>query len=236
MARNRMIKPEFWEDDKIAECSPIARLLFIALWNFADDEGFVEYRPKWLKTKCLPYDNVKIEDLINELLKFERIRIQNDIIYIPTFLKHQKIDKPRPSNLKQIFKISTNSKRSVDDISATKREREYEIETEREREENGDKSPTPKQTMQDFIQIVTEKGEVFENLCSTIAISKGIEIEIVRGQLDEFIEHWTERTPSGKRQKWELQKTFEVQRRLGTWFSNAEKWGKLTNSSSIPSI
>ena len=35
MARNRMIKPEFWEDPKVALLSDKAKLLFIALWNFA---------------------------------------------------------------------------------------------------------------------------------------------------------------------------------------------------------
>lgn len=133
MARNRMIKPEFWEDDKIAECSPIARLLFVALWNFSDDAGYLENRTKWLKAKCLPYDEANIDDLLGELLSVGRVQIQNDIIFIPKFLKHQKIDKPRASDLKEKFELSTNGSRTLSEPSATKREEEieneYEIET-----------------------------------------------------------------------------------------------------------
>ena len=34
-----MIDPKFWTDDKIMDLEPLARLLFIGIWNFADDNG-----------------------------------------------------------------------------------------------------------------------------------------------------------------------------------------------------
>jgi hypothetical protein len=37
-----MIRPEFWEDSKIAKLSDKAKLLYIALWNFADDYGLLQ--------------------------------------------------------------------------------------------------------------------------------------------------------------------------------------------------
>ena len=38
MARIRSIKPEFWDDRKLAKrASRDARLLYIALWNLADE-------------------------------------------------------------------------------------------------------------------------------------------------------------------------------------------------------
>lgn len=120
MPRNRMIKPEFWEDYKFAECSSNARLLFLAMLNFADDEGFLEHNCRWLKVKCLPYDSVKIEPLLDELLKIERIAIKNNIIWIKNFLKHQRIDKPNKSNLSQIFNDSTNDRRIINEQSTTK--------------------------------------------------------------------------------------------------------------------
>ena len=120
MARNRMIKPEFWEDDKIAECSPMVRLLFVALWNFADDQGYLEYRPKWIKTKCLPYDDAEIEPLIDQLLKVGCLSERNGILWIKNFLKHQKIDRPNPSNLGQKYNDSTNVRRVLDEHSSPK--------------------------------------------------------------------------------------------------------------------
>jgi hypothetical protein len=39
MSRIRTIKPEFWEDEGNGRLSALARLLFIATFNMADDEG-----------------------------------------------------------------------------------------------------------------------------------------------------------------------------------------------------
>jgi hypothetical protein len=140
MARNRMIKPEFWEDTKIASMTPYARLFFISLWNFADDKGMIEYNLAWLKAKCFPYDNVKIENLLNELIENNRVIIQNNIIWIRNFNKHQKIDRPRESNLSRIFDdTSTNAQRIIDEPSTTKYEENIK-ETENKKTRS-DKSP-----------------------------------------------------------------------------------------------
>ena len=110
MARNRMIKPEFWEDSKIATLSDKAKLLFIALWNFADDEGFLENNSKWISIKCFPYEkDLEIEKFLAELLKIEVICIKNDVICIKNFLKHQKIKKAISSKLKEKFEDSKKS-------------------------------------------------------------------------------------------------------------------------------
>lgn len=103
MARNRMIRPEFWEDSKMAKLSPFARLFFIAMWNFADDEGFLPCDLLWLKAKCMPYDSVSIQSLVDELLALERIEINNAIIKIKNFLKYQRIMHPTESELKEKF-------------------------------------------------------------------------------------------------------------------------------------
>jgi uncharacterized phage protein (TIGR02220 family) len=103
MARNRMIRPEFWEDSKIAKLRYPARLLFIAMWNFADDEGFLSSDPEWLKIKCFPYDKINVMEFMEELEKAERIELKNDIIKIKNFLKYQIINRPRKSDLSKQF-------------------------------------------------------------------------------------------------------------------------------------
>ena len=114
MARNRMIRPEFWEDDKIAKVSHPARLLFIALWNFADDEGYLENRPDWLRVKAFPYEpEINIRELIAELSENTRIEISDNYIHIKNFLRHQKIDKPRKSELSTLFKSEYAQKQTI---------------------------------------------------------------------------------------------------------------------------
>ncbi len=56
MARIRTIKPEFWEDEGVAALSRDARLLWIATWNCADDEGILRWTPDYIKAQVFPYD------------------------------------------------------------------------------------------------------------------------------------------------------------------------------------
>ena len=67
MARARNIKPGFFKNEELAECSAYARLLFIGLWTLADREGRLEYRPKRIKAEIFPYENVEIGLLLMEL-------------------------------------------------------------------------------------------------------------------------------------------------------------------------
>ena len=48
-----MIDPKFWTDDKIIELDPLCRLLFIGIWNFADDSGVNLNNSKVLKAEIL---------------------------------------------------------------------------------------------------------------------------------------------------------------------------------------
>jgi hypothetical protein len=56
MARIRSIKPEFWRSPSTAQASPRARLLYIAMWNWADDYGVGEWTPRELLGFAFPND------------------------------------------------------------------------------------------------------------------------------------------------------------------------------------
>jgi hypothetical protein len=68
MARIRSIKPEFWTDEKLTECSLSARLFFIGTWNFADDKGNLQASAKRLKMQIFPADNIDCQPLLDELI------------------------------------------------------------------------------------------------------------------------------------------------------------------------
>lgn len=67
MSRSRNIKPGFFKNDVLAECEPLARILFAGLWCEADREGRLEDRPKKIRAECLPYDACDIEFLLDQL-------------------------------------------------------------------------------------------------------------------------------------------------------------------------
>src|SRR4030067_2379754 len=104
MARTRAIKPEFWSDEKIGSLSFVERLLFIGLWNFADDEGIIKASPLYLKANIFPYDNLKEGDIAKALDNFEKLSMihrygqhSQRYLWVVKFRKYQRIDKPQKS-------------------------------------------------------------------------------------------------------------------------------------------
>lgn len=67
MARIRSVHPGLWTDEAFVCVSPLARLLFIGIWNECDDHGSFEWSPLKLKMRLLPADNADIVELLAEL-------------------------------------------------------------------------------------------------------------------------------------------------------------------------
>jgi hypothetical protein len=93
VSRARNIKPGFFKNDKLAECEPLARLLFAALWCEADREGRLEDRPKRIKAECLPYDDADVDALLGQLAEagfIIRYEVEGaKYIAVVNFAKHQ---------------------------------------------------------------------------------------------------------------------------------------------------
>ena len=97
MARIRTIKPEFFTSEDIVGLSPLARILYIAMWCEADKEGRMAWKPKTFKMRYLPGDNVDIDALCAEILAAKLVILYGDgLAFIPTFGRHQHIN-PRES-------------------------------------------------------------------------------------------------------------------------------------------
>lgn len=101
MARIRTIKPEFWTNERVMECSVPARLLFIGMWNFADDCGRLTLSAKTLKAQIMPSDDFSANDILGMLQELSK----NGLVlayeaggkqYLQiTGWQHQRIDKPQ---------------------------------------------------------------------------------------------------------------------------------------------
>lgn len=101
MARIRSIKPEFWRDAKIAALPKATALFFIALWNFADDQGIVEADTRQLSLDIPIYRSQDIEKMLNALWKSALImRSPIDGLVLIKSWHHQKIDRPRDGKWK----------------------------------------------------------------------------------------------------------------------------------------
>ena len=124
MARARNIKPGFFSNDVLAECEPLARLLFAGLWTIADREGRLEDRPKRIKAELLPYDDCNIDALLDALHSkgfILRYSVENQqLIQILAFTKHQNPHKNEVhSTLPQPEQHSTSTAQAQDKYSTS---------------------------------------------------------------------------------------------------------------------
>ena len=109
MARIRTIKPEHWKDEDMAKVSLQADLLFIAIWNFADDSGCIRDDCDYLKSEIFPWrkdvkpENISVwlEELKSNFFVLPFQYKNSGYLLIRTFKKHQRIDKPQASKIPQ---------------------------------------------------------------------------------------------------------------------------------------
>ncbi len=115
LARIRTIKPEFWVDDVMVELSFQTRLFFIGLWNFADDEGFIEDKPKRLKMQIFPAESEPVDDSLSALVEggrlLEYVSDEGPLLKVANWEHHQKINRPTPTRFSGI--VPQNRRGSV---------------------------------------------------------------------------------------------------------------------------
>jgi hypothetical protein len=106
MSRIRSIKPEFWSSEQVMACAPVTRLLFIGLWNFADDGGRLSNSAKSIKAQIFPgdddVDSTNVRRMLDELSSNELLleyEVDGRAYFQITGWHHQRIDRPRPSKI-----------------------------------------------------------------------------------------------------------------------------------------
>jgi hypothetical protein len=124
--RIRTLKPELWADEKVGELSHGARLLFLGMISMADDEGRLRELPAAIIGHVFPYDSVSTAKLTRWLAEVERSGMVtryevdgNRYVAFPHWSKHQKVDRPTPSDLPPPPTNSTNPRRAIDESSSS---------------------------------------------------------------------------------------------------------------------
>jgi len=145
MARIRNIKPDFWTDEKLVELETWERLLFIGLWNFADDEGYMPYSPKRIKMQIFPGDSLEVSRGIQSLISIGAVELfdseYGQVLHISKWSKHQKVSNPSKSKYSSVELTPLDGKPrkqaefalEIPEDSMTSTEDSREVHTERER-------------------------------------------------------------------------------------------------------
>jgi hypothetical protein len=101
MSRTRMIRPEFWTSDQVVDCSRDARLTFLGVLGFCDDNGIHPASVRRLRMQIFPADPIADDDVaawVNELIYVGLLWLyavgEVEYLLVTGWNRHQKIDKP----------------------------------------------------------------------------------------------------------------------------------------------
>lgn len=108
MARIRTIKPEFWQDEDLAETSEPTRLLAIGLLNCSDDEGYFNANYKLLEASIFPLTDpsMSVHECLKQLCEIGYVKLykcskgRKTYGQVVNFMKHQKVNRPTPSKIR----------------------------------------------------------------------------------------------------------------------------------------
>lgn len=127
------------------------------------------------------------------------------------------------SNQVKVSKVKVSKGKSKRSVGAKVRQ----TETTHNAEAEVIKPPTPKERALRFFEGVVSlqnKQEVpwLQEFLNAIAQkNNNVSKQAIWNEIKAFASYWTELNSTGTREKWTLQKTFEVEKRLVTWFNRA---------------
>ena len=104
MARIRTIKPEFWQDEKLAPLAPIHRLVFLGLISQADDAGRLVDSPRLLNGLIFPSTEDDCSESIEILASLGRVlrytsHSGQQLLQVVGWPQHQRVVNPSRYNL-----------------------------------------------------------------------------------------------------------------------------------------
>ncbi len=207
MARNRIIKKEFYTDQKIIELEIPERLLFIGMTNFSDDTGIHINSAKMLKCEIFPADDIKVSYIEKSLLKMADLGLidfneDRSLIRIRNWSVHQKINRPYPSKYEFVEGFSEHSVNTHGTISEDSSPNNNKKENKNKKKNNNIEKRKQKFTNQTLAEGLKHTPMIDPRIC------------------DEFIDYWTEMNKSKTKMKFEMQETFDISRRLKRWIRN----------------
>ena len=243
MDTGRMIRTKFWSDDFIGELSPLEKLLYLYLLTNERTNICGAYE---VTLRIISFDTGidqnKVKTILEKFEKSGKILFVKNYIFIKNFAKHQNKKSPTiqkaiennlallPQEVQEAIQAYIRYGYGMDTVSVNRigkeSEIEIEIESEGERERSvasacADTPQSPSQEAKEFFDSEKKQQDFVQNL-----ILRGVDEAIASQEVRKFVSYWTERNKSGTKQKWQLQNTFELARRLAKWFENSQKWAQ----------
>jgi hypothetical protein len=219
MSKLRSVSTAFWSDPFIEDLTPSEKLLFLYLITNDKTNMLGIYE---VSIKKISFDTGLNKDIIEKSLKeFERLSkvkyVKNHIVLV-NFMKHQNYNTNMKKSAIDIYNELPNELKDSD-LSISKENpikgfesllnhygmvSKYEVEDEIETKDEVEEKKT---NLEIRTLAFKEKLVPFKNKYS---------IDLLKN----FFQYWTEPNHSKTKMLFELQKTFDIERRLVTWARN----------------
>ncbi len=213
MAQKRMFDKAIIDTDKFMDLSMSSKALYFLLGMEADDEGFVSYK-KVMRIHGGNEDDIKILQVKEFIIGFA-----SGVVVITDWNKNNYLDKNRIRETEYQKEKSqlllTESGQYELNIGSTSIE-----ESSIEQSRIGESKITPSKIAIDFFT----KGHYFDEYLNLFSTTQNR--STIQHEFDKFILYWTELNKSGTKERWQLEKTFEVKKRIHTWLTRNSTYSK----------
>lgn len=139
----------------------------------------------------------------DEMLTLEKTS-KGSIVSIKNWEKYQVTDTSLDANQTQI-----------------RRKADYQKNVKNEKNVEEVRGATPSQLAKEFFEDLDVQEKTI-----TFLINKGLPENRAREEIQRFVLYWTEPNKSGTKVRWQMEKTFDVKRRLVTWISRIKNFNQ----------
>lgn len=233
MSKKRYVDTRFWDDEYIIRLDPMEKLLFLYFLTntLANLCGIYEISIGRIAFDT-GMDAKKIKKTLTKFGKNKKVFYIDGYVFVKNYEKYQ-LDNPKVNAGREREKTELPSS-ILSKINSLSIDYQSAIDSQSHSNSNSNSNSNlnfnsnfnlaggaPAQVTNDFLNIPEKQEEFISKL-----LEKGVNEQVARQEVKKFVSYWTELNGSGSKQRWQMQKTFEVQKRLATWFGKVGKFDK----------
>lgn len=221
MAQRRMFSLKIVDTDEFLDMPQTSQLLYFHLAMRADDDGFVSNPKKISKIISSGDDDMKVLIMKRFIVPFERGVCVIRHWHIHNLIRADRYTETEYLKEKNQLKKINGKYEEKDNVIPDGNHLAPQVRI-GEDSIGEDREISPSQKTKEFF--LNENG--IQRKAVDYLNERGVSDELASRELSKFTAYWTEPNHSGTKQRWQLQKTFDVKRRLNTWFGNIKSFNQ----------
>jgi len=184
----------------------------------------------WINGPCLPEDCQKVSKNATKMLQKcdKKLKHYPDGRVSSLRLETHRIERQQLSDINREngLKGGRPQKRTVSESESETKAKQKRTVSETKPSHSHSYSQINKESGKPLPQTVENRKENFRKQVWDIGI---VEKEIEPSDFDDFMKYWTEKSPRGRKMRFEKQQVFDIGLRIDTWMKNKSKWNKSEN-------